>query len=77
MTRKCTAVCDHPYREQRLELGDILGHDPLGHRIVMALARAGILTREQLAAVNTWDVPALRFGPKSTARIRHALKETP
>jgi hypothetical protein len=64
----------HDECERYRKLADLLGHDREGHLILLAVRRAGITTRAQLADANLHDVRHL--GTTRIAYIRRRLAET-
>ena len=57
------------------DLADVIGHDPLGHRVLHGLLRRGITTVEQLAQTPEAKYASFRnFGPKQIDRVRETVQ---
>lgn len=56
------------------DLADLIGHDPLGHRVLNGLLREGITSVDQLARTPEAKFATFRqFGPKQRSRVWECL----
>lgn len=57
-------------------LHDVMGHDPLGHRVARALHTRGLLTGPDVARLSRADLMKIQgFGPTAVERVLDALED--